>query len=59
MNNTEIQHDIRLLYEKIGEGIWMLQHLENVMASFIALKILQQKRETKKNYNFSSTVALG
>ena len=28
----------------------MLQHLENVMASFIALKILQQKRETKNNY---------
>lgn len=37
--------DVNKLYQSIGEAVWNLQHLENVMTTYNALKILQNKRE--------------
>jgi len=39
--------DVNHLYLSIGEAIWNLQHLENVMTTYNALRILQKKREKK------------
>lgn len=37
--------DVTTLYKLIGESVWHLQHLENVLSSYTALKILQRKRD--------------
>lgn len=39
------QEHVVQLYGLIGKAVWHLQHLENIVASFTAFKILQAKRE--------------
>ena len=40
--------DVDTLYRLLGKALWHLQHLENIVASFTAFKILQAKREKGK-----------
>ena len=42
------ENDIDTLYRLLGKALWHLQHLENIVASFTAFKILQAKREKGK-----------
>ncbi len=37
--------DVTILYKLIGESVWHLQHLENVLSSYTTLSILQRKRD--------------
>lgn len=45
MNRPYTTSDVDELYRLIGEAVWHLQHLENIVASFTAYKLLQTKRE--------------
>ncbi len=48
-NNDESPYnedDVSELYRLIGRGVWHLQHLENVLASFILLKKLQKDKKS-------------
>ncbi len=44
MGTPYTREDVEHLYGLIGKAVWHLQHLENVVASFTAFKILQAKR---------------
>lgn len=44
MGNPYTQEDVDQLYMLIGKAVWHLQHLENIVASFTVVKILQAKR---------------
>ena len=44
MGTPYTQDDVDQLYMLIGKAVWHLQHLENIVASFTAFKILQAKR---------------
>lgn len=44
MGTPYTQEDVDQLYMLIGKAVWHLQHLENIVASFTAFKILQAKR---------------
>ncbi len=44
MDAPYTEQDIGILYGLIGKAVWNLQHLENVVVSFTAMKILQAKR---------------
>ncbi|WP_284451693.1 glutathione S-transferase family protein [Methylophaga thalassica] len=48
MNTPYKQEHVDQLYRLIGEAVWHLQHLENVVASFTTFKVLQAKREKGK-----------
>ena len=48
MNAPYTQEHVDQLYRLIGKAVWHLQHLENVIASFTAFKVLQVKREKGK-----------
>jgi len=37
--------DIQTLYNLIGQSVWHLQHLENVLSMVTAMKILQKERD--------------
>lgn len=44
MNQPYNNTDVTTLYRLIGESVWHLQHLENVLSSYTSLRILQRKR---------------
>lgn len=48
MNTPYSENDVDMLYRLIGQGVWLLQHLENVLSLFVALKRLQKGRDSKK-----------
>lgn len=48
MTTPYTQENVDHLYRLIGKAVWHLQHLENVVASFTAFKILQTQRDKGK-----------
>lgn len=44
MNTPYTQDDVNHLFHLLGQAVWYLQHLEKVMTTFNAMKILQRKR---------------
>ena len=48
MSAPYTQEHVDQLYRLIGKAVWHLQHLENIVASFTAFKVLQAKREKGK-----------
>lgn len=48
MNTPYSANDVDMLYRLIGKAVWHLQHFENVLASFAAMKRLQKVRDGKK-----------
>lgn len=48
MSTPYKQEHVDQLYLLIGKAVWHLQHLENIVASFTAFKVLQAKREKGK-----------
>lgn len=50
MNLPYTQENVEQLYHLIGKAVWHLQHLENVVASFTALKVLQKQRGKGKRH---------
>ena len=46
MPYTEL--DVHDLYYKIGKNIWKIQHLENLVATFTTMVIIQKRREQSK-----------
>ena len=47
MNIPYTEEDIDYLFHKLGQAVWHLQHLEKVMTTFNAFKILQRKRDNR------------
>ncbi len=47
--NTPTEHEVQELFRLVGKSVWMLQHLENAVAHFTAMIILQKKRDKSKN----------
>ena len=47
MNIPYTVEDVNCLFNVLGQAVWYLQHLEKVMITFNALKILQRKRDKK------------
>lgn len=45
MDRSYSEGDIQELYTLIGGCVWQLQHLENTVTTYTALKIMQRKRE--------------
>jgi len=45
MTEPYAEEDIEKLFNIMGQGLWYLQHLENAVSTFTALKILQRKKE--------------
>jgi len=39
--------DVEQLYNLLGQSVWQLQHLENVMATFTAMRLIQLRRNEK------------
>ncbi|HHT9123145.1 MAG TPA: hypothetical protein ACFYEF_09795 [Candidatus Wunengus sp. YC63] len=48
MNTPYSENDVDLLYRLIGKAVWHLQHLENALTLFAAMKRLQKVRDSKK-----------
>jgi hypothetical protein len=46
--NTPTEFDVQELFRLVGKSVWMLQHLENAVASFTAMIILQKERDKSK-----------
>ena len=44
MNIPYTDEDVNYLFHILGQAVWYLQHLEKVMTTFNAFKILQRKR---------------
>ena len=40
--------DVNILYTAIGKNIWKIQHLENIVATFTSMVILQKRRNQSK-----------
>lgn len=51
MNQPYNYTDVPILYKLIGESVWHLQHLENVLSSYTTLRILQRKRDKGSKVN--------
>ena len=47
MNIPYTDDDVNYLFHVLGQAVWYLQHLEKVMTTFNALKILQGKRDKR------------
>ncbi len=47
--NIEKANDVQELFRLVGKGVWMLQHLENAIAYFTTMIILQKRRDKSKN----------
>ena len=47
MNIPYTVEDVNCLFNVLGQAVWYLQHLEKVMTTFNALKILQRKKVKK------------
>jgi hypothetical protein len=45
MNKPYTDEDVNYLFHILGQAVWYLQHLEYVMTTFNAFKILQRKRD--------------
>lgn len=45
MNKPYTAEDVDKLYRLIGQSVWHLQHLENILASYIVLCKLQKERK--------------
>ena len=45
MNIPYADEDVNYLFHILGQAVWYLQHLEKVMTTFNAFKILQRKRD--------------
>jgi hypothetical protein len=46
---TPMSQDVQELFRLVGKAVWMLQHLENFVATFTAMIILQKRRDKSKN----------
>ncbi|MHC1605401.1 MAG: hypothetical protein ACXQTP_05485 [Candidatus Methanofastidiosia archaeon] len=47
MNIPCTEEDVNYLFHVLGQAVWYLLHLEKVMTTFNAFKILQRKRDKK------------
>ena len=45
MNMPYTDEDVNYLFQILGQAVWYLQHLEKVLTTFNAFKILQRKRD--------------
>ena len=45
MNIPYTDEDVNYLFHILGQAVWYLQHLEKVLTTFNAFKILQRKRD--------------
>jgi hypothetical protein len=41
--------ELEQFYKLVGKGIWYVQHLENMLVSFLALKVLHEQRCAGQN----------
>jgi len=55
MNIPYTDEDVNHLFNILGQAVWYLQHLEKVLTTFNAFKILQRKRD--KGLNVTKKVA--